>query len=152
MFEAEVRSYYYGDLASRYTRWKKLTTAASFLLSSVAAALVLGGVWQEYLPAVLSLIVALVSGLSIGFSLDEQVMRIVRLRHSWSQVADRYQQLWNRWKDDNAETVLLNLQQQTRELSDEGVNTPYRENLMSRWYNHVLSRHSEAGKVVTANG
>ena len=43
MFEAEVRSFYFGDLASRYTLWKKLVMAASFILSSIAAALVLGG-------------------------------------------------------------------------------------------------------------
>ena len=152
MFEAEVRSFYFGDLASRYTLWKKLVMAASFILSSIAAALVLGGVWHELLPVVLNLLIALISGISIGFSLDEQVSRMVRLRHSWSQIAARYEQLWNRWNDENAESVLLNLQQQSRELSDEGLKAPCWKNRIEHWYDHVRSRHPEAGKMVTTSG
>ena len=152
MFEAEVRSYYFGDLASRYTLWKKLTMAASFIFSSIAAALVLGGLWHAIVPVVLNLLIALISGIAIGFSLDEQVSRMVRLRHSWSQVAARYEQLWNRWQEDNAESVLLNLQQQARELSDEGLKAPCLEHRIKHWYDHVLARHPEAGKMVTANG
>lgn len=152
MFEAEVRSCYYGDLASLYTLYKKLTIAASFILSSIAAALVLAGLWHAYAPAALNLLIALITGASIGFSLDEQVSRLVRLRYSWSQVASRYERLWNRWDEDNAESVLLNLQQQARELSDEGLNAPCWEKRIKHWYDHVLARHPEAGKLVTANG
>ena len=38
MLAAEARSLYFGDLAARYTRRKRVITGASFFLSSGAAA------------------------------------------------------------------------------------------------------------------
>ena len=149
MFKAEVRSYYYGDLASRYTRWKKVLTGSSFLLSSIAVALVVGGAEGQYIFATLNLIIAATSGFSIGFSLDENVARMSRLRHSWSQVADEYERLWNRWYEEPAEHTLLKLQQQARLLSDEGIQAPRRQKLLAYWYDQVCSMHPEMGRTAT---
>ena len=56
MAEAEVRSLYFGDLAARYTKRKQTIAAASFFLSSGAAAS-LWATMPAWVPLTMAIIV-----------------------------------------------------------------------------------------------
>jgi hypothetical protein len=139
MVEAEVRSYYYGDLASRDTRRKQYITGLSFFLASGAAATVIAKT-PAWVPVLLSLIVALASAYSIGVGLDHRIRTLTKLHSEWNRLSDEYEHLWHHWQDSDAKEGLQEFIKQARELSELGTEMPYEVKRLERWQNMVYSR------------
>lgn len=109
MFEAEVRSFYFGDLAATYTKRKQVITAVSFLLSSGAAATAAAHASWWY-PLITSAISAILTGYSIAVGLDRKAATMAKLRSSWDRLRGSYERLWDHWFEPGAEAQLESLQ------------------------------------------
>jgi hypothetical protein len=143
MVEAEVRSLYFADLASRYTKRKQIITGISFFLSSGAAATVVAKLpW--WVPVTLSLIVAVASAYSIAVGLDRCIKTLSKLHSEWNRLSADYERLWEHWFDDDAEQVLTELQKRARDASEMGTEMPYNEDSRDKWENLVYSRFNQA--------
>ncbi|MEX2302404.1 MAG: hypothetical protein WD733_15790 [Bryobacterales bacterium] len=138
-YEAEIRSLYFGDLATQYTVRKQRIVALSFFLSSGAAA-----TWiarfpsASWIAAGMSLIVAGLTAYSIAKNLDKAALKMAKLHAAWNQISDDYDRLWNHWFEDGAEAVLEDIQKRVRDVSEEGTTeAPYKPKLMEKWQEHV---------------
>lgn len=135
---AETYSYYFGDLASRYSRIKQTITFITFFLASGAAASIIGKL-PSWIPAVLSVIVALASAYSVATSLDSRIRAMAKLHYSWLQISDEYNQLWNHTYGDEAEAEAENLRRREQELSlIATTDAPNDQKTLSRWQEQVL--------------
>jgi len=139
MVEAEVRSFYFADLASRYTTRKQIITGVTFFLASGAAATLVGKL-PAWLPLVLSIIVAMVTAYSIAIGLDSRIKALTALHYQWNQLSADYERLWNHWQEDDAATVLEELLRRAREASETGTEMPYDSKLVEKWQKMVYSR------------
>src|ERR1700693_1971400 len=101
MVEAEVRSLYYADLASRFTARKQVITGTSFFFSSGAAATLIGRL-PTWVPAVLSVAGAIVTAYSIAVSLDRRIGALTKLHRQWNSLFADYERRWNHWSDAGA--------------------------------------------------
>jgi hypothetical protein len=142
MVEAEVRSLYFAELASRCTRRKQIITGATFFLSSGAAATLIAKM-PPCVPLVLSLIVAIVSAYSIAVGLDSRIKTLTKLHYQWNHLSADYEHLWNHWQDEDAESVLEDLIRRAREASEAGTEMPYDTKLLDKWQNIVFSRFQQ---------
>jgi hypothetical protein len=76
MIRAEVRSLYFADLATKYTKTKKLLNALSLFFASGAAVTI--GIKSPPLVSIsMSVIAALASAYSISFNLDTVTSNLV---------------------------------------------------------------------------
>ncbi len=92
--EAEVRSLYFGDLASDYARRKQWITGLSFFLSSGAAATLIAKL-PVWFPIALSTIVALITAYAVAVNLDSKIRTMAKLHYAWNQIGNDYRRLWN---------------------------------------------------------
>ena len=143
MAEAEVRSFYFADLASRYSKRKQIITGVSFFLSSGAAATLIGKL-PPAVPLTLSLIVAIVMAYSIAVGLDRRITTLSNLHLQWNQLNAEYEHLWNHWQREDADAVLDELLRKAREASEIATEMPYDEDLIKKWSTTVYSRYSQA--------
>lgn len=138
---AEVRSLYFGDLASRYSIQKQWITGLSFFLSSSAAATLLGKL-PLWCPIALSLLVALISAYAVAANLDSKVRTMGKLHYAWTLIGNDYKRLWNHVYEDDAESELESLQRRELEISElattDAPNDPKR---MERWQDQVFKLH-----------
>ena len=148
--EAKVRSLYFGELATIYLRQKQWIVAISFVLASGSAVAAFGEILPLWTLGFPGLIVAALTGYSIGFGLDEKVSAIAKLHSSWNRLADDYERLWNHWKEPGAEKALAELRRQARELSEAGLKAPYKPARMKRWAKHVHSSLTPERTVTNA--
>jgi hypothetical protein len=137
MLEAEVRSYYFGDLAARSTKCKQWITAALFFLSSGAAA-TLAARLPALLPIALSSIAAVLTGYSIAADLDKQAYRMSKLHADWNRIADEYDRLWSNWYASDAEAQFDEILKRARDASELGTDAPYDERLIEKWQDRVF--------------
>src|SRR5580693_2731904 len=93
MVEAEVRSLYFGDLASRNTARKQIIVGTSFFLSSGAFAALLGKL-PLWLPMVCSLLVAVLTAYSMAVGLERRIGTLTRLHCQWNTLFAQYEHLW----------------------------------------------------------
>ncbi len=142
MLEAETRSLYFADLASRYTRRKQVITALTFFLSSGAAATLIAKT-PEWVPLVLAIVPALANAYSMAAGLDRKVATMVELHATWNGIAGDYNRLWNHVHDDDAELLLEKIVQAEREPSKvASTEAPNNQRLMGKWLDHVCAmRH-----------
>jgi hypothetical protein len=141
MLQAEVRSLYFGDLATYYTRNKQILTGLSFVLSSGAAATVAAHASWWY-PFVSSAISAALTGYSIAVGLDRKAATMAKLHGSWNQLQADYERLWYHWGDDDAEAQFDALQKQERSASETGsVEAPYDVPRIEKWTHLVYDRY-----------
>ena len=141
MLEAEVRSLYFGDLATSYTKRKQAITGLSFILSSGAAATVAAHTSWLY-PLVTSAISAALTGYSIAVGLDRKAATMAKLHASWNQLQADYERLWYHWGDDDAEAQFDALQKQERIASETGaVEAPYDVPRIEKWTHLVYDRY-----------
>ena len=141
MYAAEVRSLYFGDLASTYTTRKQLITGISFFLSSGAAVTVAAHMptWIPLLTAALS---AAATAYSIAVGLDRKAAAMSKLQYQWSQIAPDLERLWNHWYQDDAESQLHDILKRSREASQLGsTDAPYDERRMDKWQGRVSLLH-----------
>ncbi len=143
MVEAEVRSFYFADLASQFTQRKQIITGISFFLSSGAAASLIAKA-PTLLPILLSVAVALASAYSIAVGLDRRIKTLTKLHCEWNQLSSDYEHLWNHWGDDDAARILNELIKRGRDASEIGTEMPYNEQLLEKWENVVYSRFKQA--------
>jgi hypothetical protein len=141
--QAEVRSLYFAELASRYTKRKQMLTGASFFLSSGAAATVIGKL-PACIPATLAIISAIAAAYSMAIDLDKRVATLVELHCQWNQLCMDYDALWNHWRDDKAEETLRQLNKRATEASGIGVKMPYDQPLVNKWEDRVYARFRQA--------
>jgi hypothetical protein len=143
MFEAEVRSLYFADLAAYYTRNKQIITGLSFLLSSGAAATVAART-SFWFPLVTSAISAALSGYSIAVGLDRKAAAMARLHSSWNALQAGYERLWYHWSEDDAEGKFDALQKRARDASETGsVEAPYDAPRIEKWTHCVSERYEQ---------
>ncbi len=143
MVEAEVRSYYFAELATQFTRRKQIIIGISFFLSSGAAAALIAKA-PALIPILLSLVVALASAYSMAVGLDRRIATLTKLHCTWNQLSAEYEHLWNHWSDDDSERVLNELIKRARDASEIGTEMPYNERLLMKWERVVYSRFRQA--------
>ena len=139
MLAAETRSLYYGDLASRYTRRKQWITGLSFFLSSGAAATLIGKA-PEWVPVLLSVLVAGITAYSMAVSLDRRIGTLARLHSAWNRIAQEYGRLWNHTSDQDAEDQMAKIIDMEREPSELATtDAPNDQKLLGKWQDRVFS-------------
>ncbi len=139
LYEAEVRSLYFADLASRCAKKKQIIAVLSFIFSS-GAALTAFGELVRWIPALLGLVVAALTGYSIGVALDRKLMLLVELHMSWNRLSNDYTWLWEHWDDDDAERTLESLLLRAGELFGKAAaEAPWMPEVMDRWAEFVHS-------------
>jgi hypothetical protein len=143
MYEAEVRSFYFGDLASRYTRRKQQITFLSFFLASGAAATV-AAESNHWWSIAMSSAAAVLMAYSIAVGLDRKAAVMAKLHYSWNRLAADYERLWNHWHEDNAEVQLEEILNRAREVSEMGTEAPYDEQLIEKWQDRVNAQYGVA--------
>ena len=139
MIGAEVRSLYYGDLATRCNKVKQIITGVTFFLSSGAAA-TLAAKAPNWIPLVLAVFGAILMAYSIAVNLDKRASALSKLHYQWNHLSADYENLWNHWYEDDAEEVLERLLRRAREASEAGTELPYNEKLIEKWGERVYSK------------
>lgn len=141
MLAAEVCSFYFGDLATRYSRRKQLITGVSFFLSSGAAATLVGKA-PGWVPLVLSITAAVLAAYSMAVSLERAVRTMAKLHYSWNHIAADYDRLWNHFWDDDAEDQFGELIRRERDLSELAcTEAPNNRRLLEKWQDCVFRLH-----------
>ncbi len=141
MHEAEVRSLYFADLATRYTKRKQAVIGLSFLLSSGAALTAFGDL-ANWVPSAFGLLVAVLTGYALAANLDQKVVQFVKLQMAWEQQSHEYKRLRQHWYEDGSERALDLLLRRERELSGEATSTgtPWKPKLMAHWEDFVYAQ------------
>ena len=142
-YEAEVRAFYFGDLASRYTRRKQIITGMSFFLSSGAAATILASS-PKWVPISLSAVAAILTAYSISVNLDRKALTMAKLHSTWNRLAVEYERLWHHWYQDDAQTILEELQDRSIEASESGTEAPYDERLLDKWAERAYNKYNSS--------
>ena len=146
MLAAETRSLYFGDLASRYTRQKQWITGLSFFLASGAAASLIGKA-PEFVPTVLSLVVAGMTAYSIAVGLDRKTATMAKLHSAWSRISQEYTRLWSHAGDDDAEDQLEQILEMSREPSELATtDAPNDQKLLEKWQDRVFALYHLTGQ------
>jgi hypothetical protein len=138
---SEVRSLYFGDLASVYSQRKQWITGLSFFLSSGAAATLIAKLPVEF-PIVLSTIVAVITAYAVAVNLDSKIRTMAKLHYAWSQIGNDYARLWSHTYSDEAESELGDLQRRGLDLSElAATDAPYDPSRMLRWQDQVFKQY-----------
>ena len=138
---AEVRSLYFADLASSYTKQKQWITGASFFLASGAAATLLAKS-PFWVPLVLACVTALLSAYSVARGLDGATRTMSKFQFSWSELASAYEALWNDVHSPTALTRLEALIARERDLSSQAsTEAPNDQKRLTYWQLEVFKQH-----------
>lgn len=141
MIAAEVRSLYFGELGTRYTKTKQIISGASFFLSSGAAATIVAK-WPFWVPLVLSLLTAAATAYSIAVGLDKKAATMTKLYSSWSQIESDCRALWNHWYEEDAEETFKDIVLRVRQVSEQAISdAPYEKDLVKKWETYVHKEH-----------
>jgi hypothetical protein len=137
MLSARVRSFYFGDLAARYTARKQWITGLSFVLSSGAAATALARmpVWVTSTSAILA---SILTAYSMAVGLDKAAPQMAKLHYAWNQLDAEYHRLWIHWYEEEAEKTFDELQRRSADVSQMSTDAPFREKLIAKWEDRVL--------------
>ena len=131
-FEAEIRSLYFAQQAVRYTKYKQVITGISFFASSGAAVTLFSSA-PRWVPAALSVIVAVLAAYSMSVSLDRRIGAICKLHSEWNHLNSEYENLWEHWYEERAKDTLTNLLKRGREASQIALEMPYDAKAMDKW-------------------
>ncbi len=138
---AEVRSLYFGDLASHYTTQKQWITGASFFLSSGAAATLIAKL-PVWVPIVLSIFGAIATAYAVAVNLDSKIRTMAKLHYGWNQLANDYKRLWHHHYSEDAEADLVDLERRETEISELATtDAPNDTKRMEHWQEQVLKLH-----------
>lgn len=137
--QAEVRAYYFGDLASSHVKRKQIITGCTFFLSSGAAA-ILSSKAPSWIPLVMSAVIATVTAYSIATGLDRRILSLSKLHVEWNHLSSDYENLYHHYQDENACEKLEALLQRARDASERGVEMPYDERKIEKWTKFVYAR------------
>ena len=144
---AEARSYYFGDLATKYNREQRIITWTSLILSSAAtvtAVATLAANGQAWLPALLALIASGITFCSLVAQNHKRAADATDLHTRWAKLARAYERLWEDMYDEDALARLNAIEDSDPELSKPAVGLPWDRKRMRRWQEHVEYLHSSA--------
>ena len=142
MREARVRSLYFGDMLSRYSRRKQWVQGVSLGFSSGAVIAALGDALPELVSA-LAAIVAIANAWSISVNLDQKILTLAALRTSWETLRIEYSELWSNWYEDNATGRFAALQRRGNDLGMVASSgAPWNRKAVTRWERFVDSELS----------
>jgi hypothetical protein len=145
LLAAEARSLYFADLASNYTLRKQLITAASFFLSSGAAAALVGKL-PPWIPVILATVVAITNAYSMAVSLDKKISTMVKLHSAWSLISIEYDRLWNHQSEDDAEAQMERIIRQEKEPSELATTeAPNDQVRLGKWQDRVFEMYRPSG-------
>src|ERR1039458_661468 len=108
MVESEVRSLYFGDMASKNTARKQIIVGASFFLSSGAFAALVGHL-PVLVPTVCALIVAILTAYSMAVGLERRIGTLTKLHCQWNTLFAEYERLWTHYLHQHASEILQRL-------------------------------------------
>ena len=138
LIDAETRTYYFGDLAGFYARQKQIVTFLSLFLSLGAVVTVLSKA-PSWIPALMSIVVALAAAYALAFNLDQKTRMMAEFNHSWAEVVSGYERIWENPYTAESGTLYSQLEEKVRDLSmlatSEAPNDPKR---MAKWKDRVL--------------
>jgi hypothetical protein len=140
MFEAEVRSLYFGELTSRYTTLRQIITGASLFLSSGAAATIAAKT-PSYIPIILASVTAVLSAYAIAVGLDRKIAALGKLHGTWHNLQTSYENLWNHWFEDDADELYEKLRIEERSASEAGLEMPYQPTRLKKWMEFTSGRY-----------
>lgn len=144
MYAAEVRSYYFGDLASHYSRANQIVAAISFIASS-GAVVTIATHWPKF-ALISSSLSAAAAAYSIGVGLERKAMNMAKLQNEWSRIAADLEGLWNHWYEDDAEAKFTEVLERMRAASQTAsTDAPYDEGRMAKWQERVNLLHGYQG-------
>jgi len=138
---AEVRSLYFGDLASVYATRKQWITGLTFFFSSGAAATLIAKL-PVWCPIILSTIVAVMTAYAVAVNLDSKIRTMAKLHYAWNQIGNDYRRLWHHHYSEEAEAELADLQRRETEISElAATDAPNDPKRMERWEDQVFKLH-----------
>lgn len=139
LYEAEVRSQYFGELSVRYVKRKQIMDGLVLFLSSGAAATFVTPL-SKWVPVAMSVIVAAITAYSISTNLDKRISALSKLHCAWNSLNSDYERLWNHWHEAGAEQTFEQLLRRGRDASENALEMPYDEATMQKWENVAYSR------------
>ena len=142
MYEAEVRSLYFGELAVRYIQRKQVMNGVVLFLSSGAAAALVTPL-PKWISIFMAIFIAVITAYSIATNLDKRIDAISRLHCEWNQLNSDYERLWNHWHEKGAEQTLEELLRRGRDASQVATEVPYDEKTLDKWEGLVNARLKE---------
>lgn len=145
MLAAEARSFYFGDLAARYTTIKQWITGVSFFLSSGAAATIIAK-GPSLVPLLLSLIAAAATAYSMAARLDSKIITMAKLHSTWNRITTEYEHLWNHTYTEDAEDQLdriIQLEEGPSELAT--TEAPNDQKRLGKWQDRVFALRGLTG-------
>lgn len=143
MLGAEIRSYYFADLAQSYMQQQKLVTWGTLLFSSGAFAMVVATVPSElaWMRSVFPMAAAALSGYSLVQQNQKRATDSADLHFRWNKLYREYERLWENVYRDDAEAILNGLSDRAAELSKSSTAFPSDSTAMLKWQNHVERHH-----------
>ncbi len=92
-----------------------------------------------WVPALLALIVAVLTAYSISINLDAKVGTMAKLYASWSRVATDYNRLWNHTYAEDAEAEIERIAETEKEPSQlAATDAPNDQKLLAKWQDQVF--------------
>jgi hypothetical protein len=139
---AQVRSLYFADLGSRYTRQKQIITGIAFFFSSGAAATVVAHA-PAWIPVVMSVSTAVLTAYAIAVGLDKKASTMAKLHYAWSEIENDRRLLWNHWYEEDAEARLGEINGRDLEASQTAItDAPYDKGLIHKWQIFVYKQNT----------
>ena len=139
---AEVRSFYFGELASRYATKKQWITFATLFLASGAAGTVAAKL-PSWVPILLASAAAVITAYTVAVNLDTTIRSMAKFQSGWSELALAYENLWDHVHDDDAELKYESYARRERELGETAsTDAPYNQKRLAYWQDHVFKLHN----------
>jgi hypothetical protein len=138
---AEARSYYFGDLATRYNREQRVITWASLILSSGSLVTAIAVTKQGWITAVLALAASALTFYSLVAQNHKRASDATDLHLRWARLAREYERLWEDMYAEDAPARLNAIEDSDPDLSKPAVGLPWNRKRMKRWQEHVEHLH-----------
>lgn len=139
---AEVRSLYFGELASKYARKKQVITILMFFLYSGAAATLIAKL-PPWVPITLSILVSILTAYTITVNLDVTIRTMAKFHSSWSELALEYESLWSNIHAEDAEVIFEVLARRERDLFELATtDAPNDQHRLGYWQEVVFKQHN----------
>ncbi|WP_263377462.1 hypothetical protein [Granulicella paludicola] len=141
---AEARSCYFAELASRESGIKRFIVGSTFILSSAAVVTLLSKV-STWVSILFTATIALANGYQIAVSQDSKIKTAGKLHIGWLQLQNEYDRLWSHTHDKDAESELRRLQDREQELSETAATEiGHNEKIWLKWLDIVHKKHEDA--------
>ncbi|MBI4479560.1 MAG: hypothetical protein HY651_06015 [Acidobacteria bacterium] len=141
---AEMRAYYFAEMANRYQTLQRVLTWLTLIFSSSAAVAVLSdGAPEgfEWIRGALVLLTAAVSLLALVQQNQKRATDCSDLHFRWNRLASEFESLWDNVYAEDAATKLALLEEKAAELSRSSTAFPYKKRVMLKWQIHVERQH-----------